>query len=94
MIVGLSLRYVGITRSGCGRVILPTVFGPVPSSIFLVGNTISFVLRRQASSLFHPLTLPLRLLIPQGKVYDVTDFLDMHPGGAEIILANAGKDAT
>jgi hypothetical protein len=22
----------------------------------------------------------------QGKVYDVTDFLDEHPGGAEIIL--------
>ena len=30
----------------------------------------------------------------QGKVYDVTDFLDQHPGGANIILANSGKDAT
>ena len=29
-----------------------------------------------------------------GKVYDVTDFLDSHPGGAQIILQYAGKDAT
>ncbi|XP_052231167.1 uncharacterized protein LOC127844747 [Dreissena polymorpha] len=28
------------------------------------------------------------------KVYDVTDFLDTHPGGEEIILENAGLDAT
>ncbi|RXK34982.1 L-lactate dehydrogenase (cytochrome) [Tremella mesenterica] len=27
-------------------------------------------------------------------VYDVTDFLDEHPGGADIILKYAGKDAT
>ncbi|OCF40439.1 L-mandelate dehydrogenase [Kwoniella heveanensis CBS 569] len=33
-------------------------------------------------------------VIIDGKIYDVTDFLDQHPGGAEIILANAGKDAT
>lgn len=26
------------------------------------------------------------------KVYDVTDFLDDHPGGADLILENAGKD--
>ena len=26
------------------------------------------------------------------KVYDVTDFLDSHPGGAELILEYAGKD--
>jgi L-lactate dehydrogenase (cytochrome) len=30
----------------------------------------------------------------QGKVYDVTSFLPNHPGGPEIILQNAGKDAT
>jgi L-lactate dehydrogenase (cytochrome) len=30
----------------------------------------------------------------QAKVYDVTDFLEAHPGGEGIILANAGKDAT
>ncbi|PGH15490.1 hypothetical protein AJ80_05507 [Polytolypa hystricis UAMH7299] len=29
-----------------------------------------------------------------GKVYDVTDFLPDHPGGASIILKLAGKDAT
>lgn len=29
-----------------------------------------------------------------GKVYDVSEFVDMHPGGAAIILANAGKDVT
>ncbi|KAH3769637.1 hypothetical protein DPMN_170910 [Dreissena polymorpha] len=28
------------------------------------------------------------------KVYDVTDFLHTHPGGEEIILENAGSDAT
>ncbi|ETI25286.1 hypothetical protein G647_04661 [Cladophialophora carrionii CBS 160.54] len=29
-----------------------------------------------------------------GKVYDVTEFLDEHPGGAQIILKSAGQDAT
>jgi cytochrome b involved in lipid metabolism len=28
------------------------------------------------------------------KVYDVTDFLSSHPGGARVILAHAGRDAT
>ncbi|KAJ2405829.1 hypothetical protein J3F80_003908 [Coemansia sp. RSA 2526] len=28
------------------------------------------------------------------KVYDVTKFLDEHPGGEEVILENAGKDST
>lgn len=28
------------------------------------------------------------------KVYDVTRFLDEHPGGEEVILENAGIDAT
>ncbi|KAF4214300.1 hypothetical protein CNMCM8980_000003 [Aspergillus fumigatiaffinis] len=33
-------------------------------------------------------------VILYGKVYDVTDFLSEHPGGARIILKLAGKDAT
>ncbi|KAJ7368854.1 cytochrome b5-like heme/steroid binding domain-containing protein [Mycena olivaceomarginata] len=28
------------------------------------------------------------------KVYDVTKFLDEHPGGDEVILAESGQDAT
>lgn len=33
-------------------------------------------------------------VIIQGNVYDLTTFLDVHPGGAAIILKYAGKDAT
>ncbi|KAK6497074.1 hypothetical protein TWF506_004556 [Arthrobotrys conoides] len=33
-------------------------------------------------------------VILYGNVYDVTDFLPSHPGGAKIILQLAGKDAT
>ncbi|KAK0206887.1 cytochrome b5-like heme/steroid binding domain-containing protein [Desarmillaria ectypa] len=33
-------------------------------------------------------------LLISGKVYDVTKFLDEHPGGDEVILAEAGHDAT
>ncbi|KAF8898601.1 FMN-dependent dehydrogenase-domain-containing protein [Infundibulicybe gibba] len=33
-------------------------------------------------------------VIIQNKVYDVTDFLSEHPGGAQIILKYAGRDAT
>ncbi|KAJ4479112.1 cytochrome b5-like heme/steroid binding domain-containing protein [Lentinula aciculospora] len=33
-------------------------------------------------------------LLIDGKVYDCTKFIDEHPGGDEVILAEAGKDAT
>ncbi|KAJ3513974.1 hypothetical protein NLJ89_g2633 [Agrocybe chaxingu] len=33
-------------------------------------------------------------IVVHGNVYDVTDFLDDHPGGSKIILKYAGKDAT
>ncbi|TFK95231.1 cytochrome b5-like heme/steroid binding domain-containing protein [Pterulicium gracile] len=29
-----------------------------------------------------------------GKVYDVSKFIDEHPGGDEVLLAQAGQDAT
>ncbi|PSS35464.1 hypothetical protein PHLCEN_2v1619 [Hermanssonia centrifuga] len=34
------------------------------------------------------------LLMSRPTVYNVTKFLDEHPGGDEVILAEAGKDAT
>ncbi|KIM25165.1 hypothetical protein M408DRAFT_74759 [Serendipita vermifera MAFF 305830] len=33
-------------------------------------------------------------ILLSGKVYDVSKFLDEHPGGEEVIVAEAGKDAT
>merc|ERR1712205_56348 len=33
-------------------------------------------------------------LVIDGKVYDVTPFMDDHPGGGEIMLGAAGKDGT
>jgi cytochrome b involved in lipid metabolism len=33
-------------------------------------------------------------VLVSSKVYDATKFLDEHPGGDEVILAEAGKDAT
>ena len=33
-------------------------------------------------------------IIVSGNVYDVTEFLDDHPGGSTIILRYAGRDAT
>ncbi|XP_055380081.1 cytochrome b5 [Condylostylus longicornis] len=33
-------------------------------------------------------------LIIKNSVYDLTEFLDKHPGGSDLILECAGKDAT
>ncbi|RDB19837.1 Cytochrome b5 [Hypsizygus marmoreus] len=33
-------------------------------------------------------------ILIHSKVYDVTKFIDEHPGGDEVILAEAGQDAT
>ncbi|KAI9208324.1 cytochrome b5-like heme/steroid binding domain-containing protein [Polychytrium aggregatum] len=33
-------------------------------------------------------------LVVDNKVYDVTHFLEKHPGGKEVLLQNAGKDGT
>ena len=33
-------------------------------------------------------------VVLEGKIYDVSEFLKKHPGGAKILLENAGRDAT
>ncbi|XP_022776717.1 cytochrome b5-like isoform X1 [Durio zibethinus] len=33
-------------------------------------------------------------VVIDGKVYDVTSYLDEHPGGDDVVLAATGKDAT
>lgn len=33
-------------------------------------------------------------VIVEGQVYDVTSFLEQHPGGVGVVVKNSGKDAT
>ncbi|MQM21070.1 hypothetical protein Taro_054102 [Colocasia esculenta] len=33
-------------------------------------------------------------VIVDGKVYDLTEYLDEHPGGDDVLISAAGKDAT
>ncbi len=33
-------------------------------------------------------------IVIHGKVYDITTFLDEHPGGSDVVLNASGKDAT
>lgn len=47
-----------------------------------------------ASTLAEHATRDSCWIVVHNKVYDVTEFLDEHPGGSKIILKYAGKDAT
>jgi hypothetical protein len=33
-------------------------------------------------------------LIVNGRIYDATPYMDLHPGGADFLMRNAGGDAT
>jgi len=41
-----------------------------------------------------PPALDRKLTVIRGQVYDITDFLDKHPGGREVINLAVGRDAT
>jgi cytochrome b involved in lipid metabolism len=36
----------------------------------------------------------MKFTIIDNKIYDVTDFVHEHPGGAQVLLTQLGKDAT
>lgn len=35
-----------------------------------------------------------KLIVVDNKVYDITDFINDHPGGPRVILTQVGRDAT
>lgn len=35
-----------------------------------------------------------KLIVIQNKVYDVTEFMEVHPGGKQILMEQCGKDVT
>lgn len=41
-----------------------------------------------------PLTSPPPLVLPPAQVYNLTPYLQYHPGGAKILMSVAGKDGT
>lgn len=36
----------------------------------------------------------MKFIIIDKKVYDVTEFIEDHPGGAQVLLTHVGKDAS
>ncbi|KAK8718258.1 hypothetical protein V6N13_045499 [Hibiscus sabdariffa] len=70
-------------------------------------STCAVCARTRMTAVLHFYQIPLPLTSPSasrhgtdcwllisGKVYDVTQFLEEHPGGDEVLLAASGKDAT
>ncbi|KAK9075253.1 hypothetical protein SSX86_003574 [Deinandra increscens subsp. villosa] len=64
-------------------------------SIILAGT---FMASQQKTFVFEDVAKHEKLddcwVIISGKVYDVTPFMEEHPGGSEVVLAATGKDAT
>jgi hypothetical protein len=46
------------------------------------------------SQSFYPLLIPTKWIIGGAKVYDVTKYLNDHPGGPEIMMEFAGKETS
>jgi cytochrome b involved in lipid metabolism len=58
-----------------------------------VSQFVQLFLGTYSHSLSYPLPWNVWLLTGGPKVYDVTKYLDDHPGGAEVMLDVAGQDA-